>query len=332
MATSMPPVISVVSPAYNEVDSLPLMYDRMCSALDELGLTWEWVIVDDHSRDGTPAVLEQLSTKDARVRAMRLSRNFGSHAAVLAGVRHSQGDCVVVMASDLQDPPEVIARLIERWQAGAKTVWGVRERRDGESILTVWPSRLYHRLLRGLTPLNDTPVEGADMWLMDRQVVEALNNDPERHSSVTALVRWMGFAQDAIYYVKDARRHGRSKWTLARKINHAINTFVASTVLPIRLMTYVGLTTGLLGILYSLVVIWNAIGRHPIPGWSSLMVVVLVVSGVQMLMLGVLGEYLWRTYEESRQRPRYIVERWLNLAPMETIRPHTGSLQRQGEP
>jgi dolichol-phosphate mannosyltransferase len=309
------PVISVVTPAYNEAEGLPEMHRRLSAVLCATDLPWEWVVVDDHSSDGTLGVLEALIQGDPRVRAVRLSRNFGSHAAILAGARHCRGQCVIVMAADLQDPPELIPQLLEHWQAGSRTVWAVRGRREGESLATRLLSRLYYLLLRRMTQFADTPAAGADMWLMDRQVVEALNSDPERHASVNALVRWMGFRQSSIAYTKAARQFGRSKWSLARKVNHAINVFVASTTVPIRAMSYLGLLTSAAGLLYALVVLWNALARNPTEGWTSLMVVSLITSGIQMLMLGILGEYLWRNYEETRQRPRYIVEQRLNVEP-----------------
>lgn len=309
------PLVSIVTPAYNETENLPLMYKRLQAVFDELDVDWEWIAVDDHSSDDTPQVLGSLIKRDRRVKTIRFSRNFGSHAAIVCGLRYSRGDCVVVMAADLQDPPEVIPNLLERWKAGAKVVWGVREKREAESYVTKFFSRLYYWLLRNAAMLKDTPASGADMWLMDRQVVNAVNADPERHSSVTTLVRWMGFTQDSIYYTKAPRQHGKSKWSLAKKVNHALDTFVASTVVPIRLMSYLGLLIALIGFLYALIITGNALFGNSLPGWSSLMVVTLVLSGAQMLMLGVLGEYLWRTYEESRQRPRYIVESLSNIEP-----------------
>ena len=307
------PLITVVCPAFNESENLPLMYQRLCVVLDDLNVRWEWIIVDDHSDDQTNNVLESLIEKDKRVRSVRLSRNFGSHIAILAGLRYSCGECAIIMAADLQDPPEVIPRLLERWKTGAKVVWGVREKREAESFATKLFSRLYYALLRTVTILKDTPPTGSDLWLMDRQVLDELNADPERHCSVPGVIRWMGFTQDSIYYIKAARQYGKSKWSFSKKINHAINTFVATTVVPLRFMTYLGFFIALIGFFYALFILVNAFFGYPVQGWASLMIVILMISGIQILMLGILGEYLWRTYEESRQRPRYIVEQLLNI-------------------
>lgn len=307
------PLVSIVTPTFNEQESLPFLYQRYVEVFEGMDADWEWIAIDDHSTDETPRLLENLVSNDKRVRSVRFSRNFGSHIAVLCGLRYSRGDCVVVMASDLQDPPEVIPRLFEQWQAGAKTVWAVREKREAESFVTLLLARIYYKILQTVAKLEDTPDTGADMWIMDRQVVDAVNADPERHSSVIALIRWMGFAQESIYYTKEARRFGASKWSFSRKVNLAISTIIASTGIPIRLMTYVGFLTASLGFLYALFIIIHYFSGAPTQGWSSLMSVLLVVSGVQMSMLGILGEYLWRTYEESRKRPRYIVEKLLNI-------------------
>ncbi|MEM7144552.1 MAG: glycosyltransferase family 2 protein [Verrucomicrobiota bacterium] len=323
-------LVSIVTPAFNEAENIPILYERLVAVLDDADVAWEWIVVDDHSTDETQEVLGALACKDERVRSPRFSRNFGSHIGILCGLRHSKGDCAIVMAADLQDPPDVIPRLLERWESGIKTVWAVREKREGESLLTLAFARLYYLLVRAFTELDSTPKSGADLWLVDRVVIDTVNADPERHSSVPSLVRWMGFSQDSIYYTKAPRKFGRSKWTLSRKINHAINTFVATTAVPIRYMTYVGFITTILGFLYSFFIIVHSILGSPVQGWSSLMVVFLLVSGIQMTMLGVLGEYLWRTYEESRQRPRYIVESFLNLSPEEEDGSPLGNRFRDG--
>lgn len=305
--------VSVITPAYNEAQNLLPLYERLTGVFDGLQIDWEWIAMDDHSTDGTPQILHSLIEQDSRVKTVRFSRNFGSHAAIACGLRYSTGDCVVIMAADLQDPPEFIPRLLEHWKSGAKVVWGIREKREAESFLTKAFSRLYYWLLRNVAMLKDTPATGADMWLMDRQVVNAINADSERHSSVTTLVRWMGFVQDSIFYTKAPRQHGKSKWSLAKKLTHVLDTFVSSTVVPIRFMSYLGFLIALVGFIYALIVVKNALSGHPLLGWPSLMVVTLLTSGIQMVMLGVLGEYLWRTYEESRGRPRYIVESASNI-------------------
>lgn len=312
--------ITVVCPAYNEAENLPLLYQALKTVFEPLEYELEWIVVDDHSRDGTGELMTELCAEDPRVVWLRMSRNFGSHAAIRAGAAHATGEAVVCIAADMQDPPEVIARLIEKWEQGAEVVWAARDKREGESLFTRASSRLYYKLLRGMSGMKDLPDKGADMWLMDRLVVDALNADEEMHSSVTAILRWMGFEHESITYTKVARAHGKSKWSIRRKIDHAINTFVASTAYPLRLMTYTGLTAAMLGFGYGIHIIQHAL-RHPADrpeGWASTLAVVLVLGGLQMIMIGVIGEYLWRTYEESRRRPLYIIQKKVNAGDQES--------------
>jgi glycosyltransferase involved in cell wall biosynthesis len=301
-------VVSIVTPAYNEADNLELLYERLKQVLTTLGINWEWVIVDDRSTDDTFKVAARLAKTDEHVRAVRLARNSGSHVAMYCGLDMSSGQCAVVMASDLQDPPETIPVLLAQWHAGAKVVWAVRSKREGERATTIGFSRLYYLVLRRVVGLSETPASGADFFLVDRVVVQALRRFDERNVSLLALISWLGFRQTYIAYVKQSRQFGRSGWTLDKKLRLVIDSVTAFTHLPIRLMSYAGLLVGLAGFLYALVVIANSLFGAPVEGWSSMMVVVLVLGGSQMVMLGVLGEYLWRTLEEARKRPRYVID------------------------
>ena len=301
-------VVSVVTPAYNEAQNLPLLYGRLQAVLDGLDLDWEWVVVDDHSRDATFDVLSEFARHDGRVRAVRLARNSGSHTAITCGFHHARGDCAVLMAADLQDPPEVLPKLTAPWLEGAQVVWAVRNRREGESAGTLGFARLYYWLMRRIVGISEMPATGADFLLMDRRVLDAFRQFGESNASVLALVTWMGFRQVAIKYEKQARVHGRSGWSFAKKIKLVVDSVTSFTYLPIRSMAAAGFVTSLIGFLYAGLVLLNRLGGRPVEGWSSLMVVVLVVGGIQMLMMGVLGEYLWRALDESRRRPRYLVE------------------------
>lgn len=308
------PTLSVVVAAYNEEGNLPLLRQRIAN-LDwaGLGLKAELVFVDDHSSDRTPRILEGFAAGDRAVKVLRFSRNFGSHRAFAAGLEHCSGDAAVLLAADLQDPPETIPLLVERWRAGAKVVWAVREERRGESALTRLFSRLYYWLMRRFSDVQP-PRRGADFLLVDRQVIEALRSAPERHSSLLALILWMGFDQAEVAYVKAARFQGRSKWTVRKKLKLAVDSFVSFSYAPVRAMSAIGIAFALAGFLYAVFIIARShFQRVPVPGWASLMCVLLVVSGVQLAMLGVLGEYLWRTLDESRGRPRYILEKRINL-------------------
>jgi len=302
-------LLSIVTPAYNEAENLPRLYERLCG-LDwpALGLDWEWVVVDDHSRDGTPAVLRDLVSRDPRVRTIRFSRNFGSHAACTAGLEHARGDAAIVMAADLQDPPEAIPALVEKWSGGSDVVWAVRCAREGESLRTLASARLFYALMRRVTSL-EMPPAGVDFFLVNRAVIDALKAAPERNTSLIGQIQWLGFNQVSLEYTKQARATGRSKWTFSKKLKLSVDWLVGFSYFPIRFMSALGVLFAVAGFLYALfLTLRRFIWVVPVEGWTSLICVLLITSGVQLVMLGVLGEYLWRTFDASRQRPRYVIE------------------------
>ncbi len=301
-------MISIVTPAYNEAANLPVLYERIRATMESLGLDWEWVVVDDHSQDATFAVVTRLAERDRRVRGLRFARNFGAHAAVTCGLHEARGDCVTALAADLQDPPEVIPQLLEQWKEGVKVVWAARALREGEKATTVGFSRLYYWLMRSVVDMKEMPATGADFFLLDRDVVEAFSRFSESNASILALITWMGFRQATITYDKGARLHGRSGWSLKKKLKLVVDSVTSFSYVPIRFMSYVGFAVACAGFVYAALVILNSLRGAPVQGWSSLMVVVLLVGGIQMVMMGVLGEYLWRALDESRRRPRYIIE------------------------
>lgn len=302
------PVLTVVTPAFNEAENLPVLYDRLCQVLGAEDLDWEWVVVDDHSRDRTFPVVAQIAARDRRVRAIRLARNSGSHTAITCGLHHAAGDSAVLMAADLQDPPEVLPALVKKWREGAQVVWAVRNRREGEKATTVGFSRLYYWLMRRVVGIQEMPATGADFLLMDRRVIEAFRHFGESNASVMALVTWMGFRQTSIGYDKQARLHGKSGWSLEKKLKLVVDSVTSFTYLPIRAMSYAGFALALIGFAYALLVATRALLGYGVQGWASLMVVVLVIGGAQMIMMGILGEYLWRALDESRRRPRFLIE------------------------
>ena len=308
-------LLTVVTPAFNESRNLPELYQGLCRALDGLSLRWEWVVVDDHSEDDSLGVVAELSRQDARVRGVRFARNFGAHTAITCGLHQARGDCAVILAADLQDPPEVIPELLEKWQEGAHVVWAARAQRAGEKASTVGFSRTYYAIMRHIVGLKEIPSMGADFFLLDRRVLDAFRTFQESNVSILALITWMGFRQATVYYTKEARLHGSSGWTLEKKLKLAVDSITSFTYLPIRLMSYLGVLIAVAGFAYALFVVGHALGGNPPQGWSSLMVVVLLIGGVQMLMLGILGEYLWRTLDESRRRPRYLIEQTVERTP-----------------
>jgi dolichol-phosphate mannosyltransferase len=303
-------MISVILPTYNESGNLRDLHARLSAVADTVpSHHFEFVFVDDCSTDETPAILAALRQADPRVHIIRLARRCGSHAAVAAGLAQCGGDGAVMLASDLQDPPELIPRLLLPWTQGYKVVWGVRERRDAEPWLVRASSRLYYHLMNRLTDVHQPPA-GNDVFLIDRAVIDAFNRAPEKNTSVYMLIAWLGFPQTHLTYVKEARHSGVSKWTFSKRFKLFFDSLISFSYVPLRFMSLAGVSCAVLGLLYGMLVFVNAVtGRVPNPGWASLMVVVLVLGGFQMAMLGVLGEYLWRTYDEGRGRPRYVIER-----------------------
>jgi glycosyltransferase involved in cell wall biosynthesis len=302
------PFVSVVTPAYNEAQNLPVLFERLSKVMKSMDLDWEWIVVDDHSSDDTFRMLSKLSQEHLQVRGFRLARNFGSHCAIACGMHRANGDCAILMAADLQDPPETLPDMIREWQSGNQVIWAVRISREGEKASTLGFSRLYYWIMRHVVGMNEMPATGADFCLMDRRVVNALRQFSETNASVFALITWMGFRQKAIPYVKKARLHGRSGWNLEKKLKLVADSVTSFTYVPIRLMSYLGFLVAVIGFFYAVHVVFNALHGHPPQGWTSLMVVVLVIGGIQMLMMGVLGEYVWRALDESRHRPKYLIE------------------------
>jgi dolichol-phosphate mannosyltransferase len=285
--------LSIIVPAYNEADNLPLLFDAIKTAFATYPVEWEMVIIDDHSTDETYSAIQSIVENDPRVRGFRLSRNYGSHLAILCGLEHAVGACGVVLAADMQDPPAVIPKLMEQWKNGDHIVWAVRSSREGE---------------RKSIGMKEIPASGSDYFLLDRRVINTILQFNEKNVSILALLSWLGFRQSFIYYDKKERTYGRSGWNLEKKIKLVLDSFTSFSYLPIRLISYLGIIVALLGFLYAGIVIINAIFGPPPQGWSSLMVVMLVVGGIQMMMMGILGEYLWRALDESRRRPLYTIE------------------------
>lgn len=302
------PVLTLVTPAFDEAANLPDLYRRIVAATAPLNLDWEWIVVDDHSRDDTFAAVAEIARADPRVSGVRLARNVGAHAAILCGLARAKGEAAIVLAADLEDPPEEIPRLVEAWRAGAEIVWAARRARPGRSWFERAGSRLFHATLRRFAGLEHLPPTGADYFLAGRRALEALAATRERNVNVIALLAWLGFRQTAIEYDKDARVRGRSGWTWRAKMKLLVDSVTAFSYRPIRLMSWLGVALAAAGFLYAGIVVVNALVGRPVEGWSSLMIAVLVVGGAQMLMLGVLGEYLWRTLDEARGRPRWTIE------------------------
>ena len=298
-------MISIVTPAFNEAANLPALYDRLVSAMREVGSDWEWIVVDDHSRDDTFTVIEALALRDARVRGFRLSRNSGSHVAITCGLHQVDSDAAVTMAADLQDPPETLATMVARWRQGAQVVWATRRVQPGEASHRGFAA-LYYWMMRRLVGMSEMPARGADFFLLDRVVVDAFRRFSERNVSVLALITWLGFRQDFVEYEKQPRLSGQSGWTLARKIKLVVDSITSFSDFPIRFCTYVGLAL----IACSLLLLIFAVALLPQVGGGVLLLLSLIVglAGLQLIAVGVVGEYVWRALEETRRRPPYLIE------------------------
>jgi glycosyltransferase involved in cell wall biosynthesis len=305
--------LSIIIPFLNEEENILPLHERLC-ALEEClpDIELEIVLVDDGSTDGSVEAIRCLPRTESSKRLVRLSRNFGGEAALSAGVAHATGDVMFFLPADLQEPPELLIPMLDKWRAGYEIVWGMRESRD-DSLMTRFFARLFYMLLRRYA-LPQMPLGGVNLCLVDRKVVASLGNLQERNSSLSCLLMWSGFQQCFIPYRREARQAGHSKWSLGRKIKIFIDSFVAFSFLPMRLISALGGLISLLGLLYAGVIIVDQLFfTGALPGWSSLMVTVLLCSGVQMLMLGILSEYLWRALEATRNRPFYIVRETLSL-------------------
>jgi dolichol-phosphate mannosyltransferase len=298
-------VISLISPAFNESANLGPLYERLKAAMAAVGVDWEWIVVDDHSRDGTFDVLRTLVVRDPRVRGVRLARNSGSHAAITCGLHLAQGDAAIMLAADLQDPPETIRVMLERWRAGVDVVWATRRERPGDRTHSGFAA-LYYWIMRRVVGMTEMPERGADFFLIGKPVLEAFRQFRERNVSVLALITSLGFRQETIEYDKQPRAAGRSGWTLARKVKLVVDSIVSFTDLPIRLCWYGGAALVVLAVVVGVI----GISQLPTIGAALLLIlsVVLGLAGLQLIALGLIGEYVWRTLDEARRRPQYLIE------------------------
>ena len=302
-------LVSVVVPCYNEAEVLWETHTRLKAVMSHLGdLEFELIYVDDGSRDATPALLDEIVALDSHVRVIRLSRNFGHQTAVTAGLEHASGHAVVIIDADLQDPPELIETMVARWREGYHVAYGVRTDRDGETRLKLVTAKTFYRLLNRLSD-TDIPLDTGDFRLMDRAVVDALRSMPERDRFVRGMVAWAGFKQVAVPYRRAPRFAGRSKYPLLAMVRFAVDGLTSFSRAPLRAVTWAGVVvTGLalVGIVYALVM--GALTGTFAGGWAAVFTAVLFIGGVQLLSLGVIGEYVGRIYGEAKRRPLYVVQ------------------------
>jgi dolichol-phosphate mannosyltransferase len=314
MAASSDPILSVVLPCYNERENLATLHQRLAPVLEKVSAgRFEVIFADDGSSDGSGEILDALNARDARFKVLHFSRNFGHQAALSAGLDACSGAAVVLMDCDLQDPPEVIEQFVERWQAGTEVVYGVRRKRK-EGLFKRAGYAAFYRSMR-LVAQIDVPLDAGDFCLMDRRVVEALKRLPESHRFLRGLRSWVGFRQAGVEYERQGRHAGEPKYTLGKLIRLAVSGYVGFSTIPLRIASWLGLVVAFVGFL---VAVWAVVTRIldiPSPrGWASTIAVMMFLGGIQLLVLGVMGEYLGRVYDEARRRPSYVVARAVGFA------------------
>jgi dolichol-phosphate mannosyltransferase len=301
------PVLSIIVPIYNEVQSLPELYRRIASVMEALGVTWELILVDDGSADGSRELATQIAQQDPRVRPVIFARNFGHQIAVTAGLDKSRGQAVVIMDADLQDPPEVIPELVSKWLEGYEVVYAVRSEREGDSWFKKTTAHMFYRLIYRITDMN-IPQDTGDFRLMDRKVVNVLNQMRERHRFLRGMSAWVGFNQTGVSYVRKARFAGETKYPLKKMLRFASDAITGFSYFPLQLATYLGFLSASISILaIPVVVVLRLSGEHTaLTGQATTLIAVLFLGGVQLMSLGILGEYIGRLYDEAKGRPLYI--------------------------
>ena len=300
--------LSVVIPCYNEAAVILDTHSRLYSVLEGMGCAYNMIFVDDGSTDETRLALNELSVQYPNTKVLALSRNFGHQIAVTAGMDAADGNAVVVIDADLQDPPEIIPKMVERWLTGVDVVYAVRASREGESRFKLFSAKLFYWLI-GAVSETEIPHDTGDFRLMDRKVVEALSKMPEKARFVRGMVAWIGYNQEPIFYNRNARFAGETKYPLKKMIKFAIDGILSFSTAPLKLATLFGCFISLfsfIGIFYSIVM--RLFGSQWVPGWTLMFICILFLGGVQMIFLGLLGEYVGRIYAESKNRPLYFLK------------------------
>jgi dolichol-phosphate mannosyltransferase len=302
-----PVLLSLVIPVFNEEATLDALFTTLRERLTALAISHEVVLIDDGSRDRTGEMIAEMTRRDPRFRSVHFSRNFGHQAAVTAGLHFARGSAVIVMDADLQDPPQLLASMIERWREGYHVVYAQRVKRHAEGVFKRGVAFIYYRLLQRLTDV-DIPADTGDFCLMDRRVVDLLNRMPERNRYLRGLRAWLGFRQTAVQFERPPRYAGEPKYTFWKSLALGVNGIVAFSKVPLRLATYLGVVASATSIVLAAWAFYQRlVGGDTVRGWASTLVVILLLGGAQLLMIGVVGEYLSRIYDEVKQRPMYVI-------------------------
>ncbi len=301
-------LLSIVVPAFNEEEVLPEFYRRITDMADGIDTAVELIFINDGSTDHTLGLLQELKAGDPRVAILDLSRNFGKEIAMTAGLDHAHGDAVVVIDADLQDPPELIPEMLRQWQQGYDVVYAKRTSRAGESAMKKFTAHVFYRLIRRISRV-DIPQDTGDFRLLSRRAVDALVGLREQHRFMKGLFAWVGYPQKAILYERDARFDGETKWNFTGLWNFAIEGITSFSILPLKLASYVGVITALSAFVYGIfIIVQTLLFGNPVAGYPSLLVAVLFLGGIQLIALGVIGEYLGRMFDETKGRPLYLLK------------------------
>jgi dolichol-phosphate mannosyltransferase len=301
------PELSVVLPVFNEIDTLDELRARLGTVLGSCGRSYEIVFVDDGSRDGSFERMAGFAREDRRIRVVRLSRNFGHQMALTAGVDAARGRLVAVMDADLQDPPELLAEMLKKVDEGFEVVYAVRAAREGEGAFKKLTAHVFYRLMRRWTNV-DIPLDAGDFRLLGPRALAAFRSLRERHRFIRGMTAWVGFRQTGVSYVRPPRAHGETKYPLRKMVKFALDALTSFSHVPLQLATWLGFGVSAFSFFYILVVLALKVLHINVAGWTTLMVFVLLIGGVQLMMIGVLGEYLGRIYEEVKGRPLYLVD------------------------
>ena len=301
------PTYTIIAPIYNEIDNIQALYTRVCEVLDSTGEPWEFVMVDDGSSDGSTAAILDLKKKDDKIVPVIFARNFGHQIAVTAGLDYSRGEAVTIIDADLQDPPEVILDLIEKWKEGYEVVYATRSKREGESWFKLFTASAFYRLIQRITDIN-LPRDTGDFRLLDRKVVDVMGGMREKHRFLRGMSVWVGFRQIGVEYERAERVAGVTKYPLKKMFRLASDAITGFSYFPLQLATYLGFFAAGLSLLAALfVIILRLTGSQLLSGQALTLIAVLFLGGVQLISLGLLGEYIGRLYDESKDRPLYIV-------------------------
>ncbi len=311
---------SIIAPIYNEAESLPELYRRVAAVMDSNGEPWELMLVDDGSTDGSTGMILDLAKKDSRVRPVIFARNFGHQIAITAGWDYARGDAIVIIDADLQDPPEVILELAKKWKEGYEVVYAVRAEREGETWFKKLTASIFYRLIYRITDVK-IPLDTGDFRLMDRKVIDVLKQMPERHRFPRGMSAWVGFRQIGVEYKRAARYGGVTKYPFNKMVKLALNAITSFSYFPLQVSTFFGfISAGLAIVAIPVVIVLRMAGHGQLTGQATTLIAVLFLGGVQLISLGILGEYIGRLYDEAKGRPLYIVRQ----APQDVISPMPG--------